>query len=267
MRIKSLIVTLVGVTIAGGSVFMAKEYLRDSNGAAIAAAPSDMVEVLVARTDIAFGQAIEAHLITTQSWPRDAVPSGAFLDADKVVARDGISPRRATGHLYQGEILLDAKLAGFGERVTIVQKLGENTRAMAVKVDAATAVGGFVTPGDYVDILLTQGRALDLRAVTVLQNIRVIGIDQQSEETNDQPEIARTITVEVTPDQGQRLALAQQAGTLSLTLRTLDGVVDEPLAQIELRDLFTGESPVEERERAPTITVRRGTTTEEVEVN
>ena len=148
----------------------------------------------------------------------------------------------------------------------MVQKLGENTRAMAIKVDAVTAVGGFVTPGDWVDIVLTQGSKADLRAVTILQKIRVIGVDQQSEELNNQPGVARTITVEVTPQQGQRLALAQKAGTLSLTLRTLDSVDDEVMEMVRLRDLLQEEGPVENVEAQPTVRLNRGTKSEVVTI-
>jgi pilus assembly protein CpaB len=179
----------------------------------------------------------------------------------------GTEPRRAKARLYAGEVLLAPKISGYGEKVTIVQKLGENTRAMAIQVDAVTAVGGFVTPGDYVDILLTSTGQNGLQAVTILQNVRVIGVDQQSEEDLNQPVVVRTITVEVTPEDGQKLALAQRAGTLSLTLRTLDKVVDKPIDRIDLRDLMQEKSPVEAAEKKPTVTVRRGTETEEVEVN
>ncbi len=165
---------------------------------------------------------------------------------------------------YRGNGRAEKPVTNFGEKVTLVQKLGENTRAMAIEVDAVTAVGGFVTPGDWVDIVLTQGARMDLRAVTILQNIRVIGVDQQSEELSDQPEIARTITVEVTPQQGQRLALAQKAGTLSLTLRTLDGVEDEPMEMVRLRDLLQEEGPTEEVETQPTVRLNRGTESEVV---
>ena len=267
MRIGSLLVTLVGVAIAGSSVFLAKEYMMDTSGAAVASGSAKMVQVIVVRTDIEFGQAIEPHLLSTQSWPVESLPKGAFSDAADLLAAKGGEPRRAKAKLYQGEIVLAAKLSAFGEKVTIVQKLGENTRAMAIKVDAVTAVGGFVTPGDYVDVLMTQGNRDNLRAVTILQNIRVIGIDQQSEENSDQPEVARTMTVEVTPEQGQRLALAQKTGTLSLTLRTLDGVLDEPLDMIQLRDLMQEKSPVIAQEKKPTITVRRGNKVEVVELN
>ncbi len=268
MRTKPIFIALVGVAIASGSVFAAREYLGDMTNAANAVEEPQMATVLIARADIEFGVPIETHMLSSQEWPRDAVPPGAFTSLDQVIAGSGQEPRRARTRLYAGELLLKSKVSEFGEKVTIVQKLGENTRAMAIRVNAETAVGGFVTPGDFVDIVLTQGRSDTIRAVTILQNIRVIGVDQKAEESLDNPNVARTITVEVSPDQGQKLALAQQAGTLSLTLRTLDSVVDEPLDMVELRDLLQEKSPVEDDQpKKPQIVVRRGVETEAVDIN
>ncbi len=163
--------------------------------------------------------------------------------------------------------MLKAKLSDFGEKVTLVQKLGPNKRAVAIRVDAVTAVGGFVTPGDRVDLVLTRGAEADLRTVTILQNIKVIGVDQDSAEERDSPTVARTVTVEVTPEESQKIALAQSAGKLSLTLRTLDAVVDEPMAMIRLRDILNEESPVDTPEAKSIVTVRRGADVQEVEVN
>lgn len=266
MRIGSILTTMLGVSLAAGAVFLAREELLQPQAAGTQARTQAYTEIVVATQNIQFGQEIEPHLVTLQSWPSEALPQGAVMKLEDVLANDeGI--RRARANIVQGEVVLTSKLSGFGEKVTITQKLGENTRAMAIKVDAVTAVGGFVTPGDFVDIVLTQGRNEDIRAVTILQNIRVIGVDQQSEEQVDSPEIARTITVEVTPAQGQRLALAQKAGTLSLTLRTLEGVLDEPLDMVDLRDLLKEKSPVEEAEKAPTIKVRRAGAVELVDIN
>ena len=97
-------------------------------------------------------------MLTTISWPRSAVPSGVFTDYSRLIPQDGQEARRAKRALSQGELLLMSKVSKFGEKVTIVQTLGVNTRAMAIKVDATTAVGGFVTPGDRVDIVMTQGK-------------------------------------------------------------------------------------------------------------
>lgn len=280
MRIKSLLITVFGVALAGGSVFMAKEFLQGPiDGAAIAAPSADMVDVIVAQSTIEFGQPVDGLSIKTLAWPREAVPVGAYTSPQEIVG-SGVAPRRALTRIYAGEILLESKLSQPGERVTIVQKLGANNRAMAISVNASTAVGGFVTPGDFVDIVMTQGGGDQQRAGTILQAIRVIGVDQQSEDSADQPAVARTITVEVTPDQGQRLALAQRVGLLSLTLRGLDDSTDETLALVEMGDLFN--EPVKVADvtapevapeiapvavvRRPSITVRRGTTSEVVQL-
>lgn len=267
MRLGSFFITIFGIAVAGGSVFLAKDYLNDTTGAANAMVDAEMVSVLVAHSNIAFGVPIEAQMIGTQEWPRAAVPAGAFTSLDQVIGGQNREPRRAKGNLFAGEVLLASKVSDFGEKVTIVQKLGANTRAMAIRVNAESGVGGFVTPGDFIDIVMTQTGNGTMSAVTILQNIRVIGVDQQAEETANQPDIARTITVEVTPEQGQKLALAQRAGQLSLTLRTLDGVIDAPLDMVEMRDLLQEKSPVESQPKKPQIVVRRGTSVESVDVN
>ncbi|WP_377192756.1 Flp pilus assembly protein CpaB [Ruegeria meonggei] len=266
MRIRPFITTLFGIAIASGSVYLAKDHIQFKTSATGPSSNADLVEIYVARSEIAFGQTIEKHDVAVHSWPRDALPAGVFTDIDVLVPESRRQLRRAKGRFYPGEVMLLSKVSNFGEKVTLVQKLGENTRAMSIKVDAVTAVGGFVTPGDWVDIVLTQGARMELRAVTILQNIRVIGVDQQSEELSDQPEVARTITVEVTPQQGQRLALAQKAGTLSLTLRTLDGVEDAPMEMVRLRDLLQEEGPAEKAEVQPTVRVNRGTESEVVTI-
>ena len=267
MRIGSLLVTVIGVGLAGGSAYLAKDLLEARSAQAAVDTDEALVSVIVAGRDINFGQSIDAQLLTTIAWPRDAVPAGIFADYRDLLPEPGVQPRRAKRAIAQGELILLSKISDFGEKVTITQTLGPNGRAMAIKVDAETAVGGFVTPGDFVDVVLTQGRDEGLRAVTILQNIRVIGVDQQSDEQIDTPEVARTVTVEVSPEQGQRLALAQKAGTLSLTLRTLEATDDTPLESIRLSDLMRDVSPVPEEAPVRTVKVRRANVVTEQEVD
>jgi pilus assembly protein CpaB len=267
MRVRSLLIAMIGVALAGASVYASRELLQIQPAtASVDPAAPRLVSVVVAGEDIPFGNTIEANKLTTIQWPVDAVPPGTFSDFAKLIPKDGEEPRRAKRAMAQGELVLVNKLSEFGEKVTIVQTLGKNARAMAIRVNAQTSVGGFVTPGDTVDVLLTQGRGSSLRVVTILQNIRIVGVDQKADEQSDQASIAKTVTVEVTPEQGQKLALAQKAGTLSLSLRTLDSVVDEPLEAIRLSDILRETKPVEVAPKR-TVTVRRaGTNVEEVEI-
>jgi pilus assembly protein CpaB len=264
---RSILVAILGVAVAGGSAFAAREYLDTSRADAAVDPTASLVQVIVAGQDIPFGQTIQPQMLQVLSWPREALPPGAISDLSDLVPQPGMPPRRATREIAQGELILASKLSDFGEKVTIVQSLAENTRAMAIKVEAETSVGGFVTPGDMVDIVLTQGRDQSLRAVTILQNIRVVGVDQDADLRKDQPEIAKTVTVEVTPEQSQTLALAQKAGTLSLSLRSLENAEDKPLDAIKLSDILRDKSPEPEAPLAKrTIRVRRGSEVETVEV-
>ncbi|AZQ67193.1 Flp pilus assembly protein CpaB [Silicimonas algicola] len=267
MRMRSLLTLVIGIGVAGFSVYASRELLQVQTAtASIDANEPKLVSVVVAAQDIPFGKTIEAHKLTTIQWPTDAVPPGTYSDFSTLVPEAGQEPRRAKRAIAQGELVLANKLSEFGEKVTITQTLGKNSRAMAIRVNASTAVGGFVTPGDTVDIVLTQGGGESLRAVTILQNIRIIGVDQQADENNETANVAKTVTVEVTPEQGQKLALAEKAGQLSLSLRTLDSVVDEPMESIRLSDIIREKSPTEEGPKM-TIKVRRaGVNIENVEV-
>ena len=267
MRLRSLLVIMLGMALAGMSIYASRELLQVQPAtASVDPAQPRLVSVVVAGQDIAFGVPIQARNLTTIQWPIDAVPPGTFNDFSELVPQNGEEPRRAKRAMAQGELVLAGKVSDFGEKVTIVQTLGKNTRAMAIKVNAQTAVGGFVTPGDSVDVVMTQGRGARLRAVTILQNIRIIGVDQKADELNDQANIAKTVTVEVTPEQGQKLALAQRAGTLSLSLRTLDSVVDAPLSSIRLSDIMQEEAPVVVEPKR-TIKVRRAGDVKRVEID
>jgi pilus assembly protein CpaB len=274
MQFKSLATILLGTALAGGGSFAAMS-LAVGPGTATAMQDPATVDIVVARNEISYGQALEPALLMTKPWPKSAVPDGAYTNFE-TFSTD--TPMRALARIFPGEPIMSAKLSSPGERVTIVQRLTPGYRAAAISVDAATAVGGFVAPGDRVDILMTLGGGSELRAVTVLQNVRVIGIDQSSEEEQGAPKVVRTITVEVLPDDVQRIILAQTAGQLSLSLRDLEAPDYAPLQQIQLSDLFDTAEPAPvvvdgeidvaaESEVVPvrnSVIVRRGIATEQV---
>ncbi len=271
MRIRSLLITMLGIAVAAGSNYASREFLQVEQATASSerSVPA-LVSVVVAGQDIPFGATIERHKLTTIQWPAEAVPGGVYTDMSALVASDGEDPRRAKRAMVKGEILLAAKLSNFGEKVTIGQTLSPGNRAMAISVNATTSVGGFVTPGDYVDIVLTSRDNRGLRAQTILQKIRVVGVDQQTDELNEAAQIARTVTVEVTPLQGQKLALAQRAGTLSLTLRNIGAAEEDEQAldTIRLSDIIQDDAPVVVPiAPKPTVRVRRGIDSEDVELD
>jgi pilus assembly protein CpaB len=233
-----------------------------------------LVEVVTAAANIGRGDVIQPFMLKTQTWPRDALPAGVFLEFSALLPEPGQEPRRAARPMVAGELILASKVSNFGEKITIVDSLKPNTRAVAIKVDAVTSVGGFVTPGDSVDILLTRGMNDGLATDTILRNIRIIAVDQRADEMNDSPSLAATVTVEVTAEQGQILALGQRAGTLSLALRDPNADDSAPIERLRLSDLIPEEPVVVVEptvvEAAPPppprryVVIRRGTDSEEV---
>jgi pilus assembly protein CpaB len=275
MRLSSIFMALVGLAVAGGSAQLAREMLMAPQ--ADAAAKPAVVQAIVAAADIRRGDVIEPHMLMTQNWPAEAVPPGTFIDMTELLpAQPGGEPRRAMRPIGRGELIMAGKVSEFGQKVTIVDTLAPGTRAVAIRVDAVTSVGGFVTPGDFVDVLLTRGSDNTLITDTILRKIRVVAVDQSSDELQDSPALAATVTVEATADESQILALAQKAGTLSLALRDPDAPDTAPVERLRLSDLVP-EDPVVVEEatpdaapavvaapvRKPTILVRRGTDSEE----
>ncbi len=274
MRASSIVLALFGLAVAGGSAQLARELMTAPQ--ADAASGSSLVTIMTAASEIKRGDLIQPYMLKAQSWPAAAVPAGSFSDTTTLLPAEGGEPRRALRSLVAGEVILEGKISGFGEKVTIAQSLSPNSRAMAIKVDAVTAVGGFITPGDYVDVLLTRGDSETLMTDTILRNIRVVAVDQSDDELIDKPDIAATVTVEVTAEQGQVIALAQNAGTLSLALRTPDSKDAQPIERLRISDLVpepvvapvvavveAAAVPVVEPPRR-TILVRRGTEITEV---
>ncbi|PZX36217.1 pilus assembly protein CpaB [Roseinatronobacter thiooxidans] len=238
MRLSSILMALVGLGVAGGSAQLAREMIMAPQAEANAERAASMVQIVTAASEINRGDIIQHHMLRITPWPRDAVPTGAFLDREALLPASGQEPRRASRSMVPGEVILSGKVSDFGGRVTISQTLSPNSRAVAIRVDDVTSVGGFVTPGDYVDLLLTRTVRDELVTDTILRNIRVIGVDQMSDELRDDPRVARTVTVEVTAEQGQVLALSQRAGTLSLALRTADTDDTLPVERLRLSDLL-----------------------------
>lgn len=257
MRLGSLLTIAIGLGVAGGAVYYAQSHLNNVAQQNAEAAPT-VVELVTVTQNVPFGTAIEPYMLTTIEWPAGSVPAGAIADLEFVTPNENGQPRRAKRAMTKGELVMTSKISEWGEKVTIVQTIDKNNRAMSISVNARTGVGGFVTPGDEVDIVLTRGGGDDLRALTILQRIRVIGVDQRSDEQNEQALVARTVTVEVTPEQSQKLALAQKAGTLSLTLRSLETDDDKPLEAVRLSDLLLEESPVPDGTPKQVVRVRRG---------
>ncbi len=253
MRLRALLTLFLGLIIAGSAVIYSHVVMKTPMSQV-------MIDVVVAETDIAFGDAVKAEMLTLRSWPDNAVPEGAFTSLDEVLGDNEENPRRAKRAITTGDLIQESKVSDFGEQVTITQKIDPNMRAVAIRVNDVTGVAGFVAPSDRVDVTLTRTIDQSLTTSTILQDVQVLGIDQAADSAGNKPSVVKTVTVQVKPADAQRLALAQQAGTLSLSLRHIDAGDQPTLDTINVGDLTDEERPRRKVRRSalPSIVVNRG---------
>ncbi|HYF22060.1 MAG TPA: Flp pilus assembly protein CpaB [Caulobacteraceae bacterium] len=178
--------------------------------------------LVVAARPIAFGETLTPDLLKLQPWPKGARPEGSF---PTVAELTGPTPRVALRPIAANEPILASRVSVPGGRATLSALIEAGMRAVTIRVDDVFGVAGFVLPGDFVDVILTrpEGEATvandNMRTDVLLQSVRVLAVDQLASENKDEPVVAKAATIEVTPEQAQKLALAAQVGTLSLALR------------------------------------------------
>lgn len=175
--------------------------------------------VAVATDDINLGQPLNEAMVRTVNWPKDSVPPGAFANPkslDGRVVRVSLAP---------GEPVLESKLAPVGTKGGLSAVIGEGHRAITVRVNDVVGVAGFALPGNYVDVIVnTQeagNRTDNQQSISkiVLEKILVLAVAQQVNRDDTAPKVVNAVTLEVTPEQAEKLDLARSVGTLSLVLR------------------------------------------------
>jgi pilus assembly protein CpaB len=182
--------------------------------------------VVAAIAPIQPGTALKADMVKIVRYPSDAVPAGSFRSIDQLFPPNG-QPRTIQRVVAQNAPVLAADLNGAASRTTLSGVIHVGMRAVSLRSSDVAGVGGFVLPGDRVDILLTRtvgaGQAAKPLTQVLAQNALVLGVDQTSDPSTDKPIVAKAVTVEVSADQAQTISLAQSVGELSLALRqTLD---------------------------------------------
>lgn len=197
--------------------------------AALPAAPLppalDTAPVLVAAHDVAFGDTLGRESFEVVDYPDDSVPRGTYDSADTLFAtlEDGTTLRALTDIRAMEPIFSD-RISGPGAKASLSARIRPGYVASSLSVDPVTGVGGFVVPGDLVDVMHVTQPDPDKRpdfftSTILLQAVRVLGVDQNASTDSEDPEVARTVTLEVDRRDLQVLALGTETGTLSLALR------------------------------------------------
>lgn len=179
----------------------------------------DGIDVVVAATVIPFGTKITADVLRTVSWPADSQPEGVFHDIGDVIGKT------ANQKLVPGEAVLVSRTLGQAGGSSLAALVEPNKRAVTVRVNDVIGVAGFLLPGNRVDVLATRetdhNRA---QTRTLLQDVKVLAVDQTAASEKDQPVVVRAITLEVDPRQAELLVQATGEGTVQMSLRNPDDV-------------------------------------------
>ncbi|HUH24910.1 MAG TPA: Flp pilus assembly protein CpaB [Brevundimonas sp.] len=235
---RSLVALLAAALMGLVVVFLVRGYVNstrpDPTGQAANAAA---IPVVVAAGPIPRGAQLTPAMLKVVRFPADAAPAGAFASTETLLA--DAEPRRALRPLSPNEPILSNRVSSATTRLNLSAALGDGMRAVSVRVNDVAGVGGFVLPGDRVDVLLTRSPEGDKPAVTqvLAENVLVLGVDQSDDDEADKPVVVRAVTLEVAPDQAQTLSLGGVVGTVSLALRKIEDQTLQAPGMITTADL------------------------------
>src|SRR5688500_9450592 len=239
MRNKRFFIVLVGALIFGVlAAVSVSRYLSSAQ-----AYTKNLNKVAVAKVAIPLGSKIIAEQIMVVQFPKESTPDGAFDSVEKLAGRVAvvnIAPR---------EPITESRLAAEGTAAGLSAIIPEGYRAMTVKVDDAAGISGFIQPGTLVDVVVTidpgEGAAIkDKISKIVLQNIKVLANGQNIDKPENEREAnsVKAVTLQVTPEEAEKLALAATEGKLQLIMRNQIDQGDEQTKGVNKRNLLDGDT-------------------------
>jgi pilus assembly protein CpaB len=252
MRRSNLIILVLALAMGIVAAVMARSWIAQH---ASAQPEATTISAVVATTPLAFGTVLTAENVSEIPWAGHELPEGAFASKAELF-KDG--RRMALSTMDKSELVLRTKITAPGQRASLSMLLEEGTRAVTVRVDDVRGVAGFILPGDRVDVVLLRSEVqkgeTENSADVLIQFVKVLAIDQLANDRQDQPAVAtvaKAVTLQVTPEQAQKVLLAGNIGKLSLVLRQPgearsaqgDRITDEDLPGFKRREAVAKPSP------------------------
>ncbi|MDT8856988.1 Flp pilus assembly protein CpaB [Paracoccaceae bacterium Fryx2] len=284
MRMVFGLVLVVGLALAGLAVYMAQGFISKTQAElamerAARAKAGPMVEVFVVNKPLNYGDKLTKDDVQKIYWPQNALPETVFTDAAVLFPNGGAESRYVVRQMEKFEPILAVKVTEPGQDAGLTTRLAKGKRAFAIKVDVASGVSGFLQPGDSVDVYWTGSAArgggaegMTSGEVTRLieSTVKIIAVDQMSnDDRSGVTLIARTVTVEATPEQVARLAQAQATGRLALSLVGAGDDTLPMMVEVDSTDILgrTRQDPVAiEAARVCTIKTRKGSEVVEIPI-
>lgn len=275
LNVRTLVLILVAIALSVGTALFARGWMHAERAALAAQTQGEpksaALEILIVAEDMPAGSFVKPNHLRWQPWPeKNLLPvyivreNGALENFIDTVVRSGITA---------GEPITEGRIVRPGDRGFLAAVLSPGMRAVTVPINATSGIAGFIFPGDRVDLILTHAIRLDKEengplkraSETVLRDIRVLAVDQKTDDQNSEVKVAQTTTLEVTTKQAEMIAMLTEMGKLSLSLRSL-AEEEEPDANKRGRRTYTWDSEVSPLINGITtaVTVTRGSEQKEI---
>ncbi len=219
--------SLSGIFAAVGiNGWMSSEFARIIQNQTPAPVPVEMTTVVVAKDNLGFGAAVTAEKLEEVEWPAKNAPKNSFKTIAEFLAQK--DTRVALEPISASDPILSGKVTGPGQRSGLATMLEPGKKAITIRTNDVVGVGGFVLPGDRVDVLVTNeakntknadGTEAQPYTDLLLQNVRVLAVDQTFDPKHTTPILGRTVTIEASAAEAQMITLGSTIGSLSLVLR------------------------------------------------
>ena len=235
MKIARMAILGVAVIAAGGAALMASNLASTPEPVQVVAKAEpaiDLSEILVADKDIPLGAKLDSSMVRWQKWPEEMVASGYIEKSGDQSIDEAIAGSIVRSAFFEGEPIRNGKLIK-SDSGYMSAMLPSGMRAIATSISTDTGAGGFILPNDRVDVIMTRRVQTDAGekfvTETILENIRVLAIDQTIEEKDGEAVVVgSTATLQLDPRQTEILTVAQQmADRLALSLRSLEDTKDQ----------------------------------------
>ena len=236
MNLTRIVVFCVALVAAGAAVLLVRGMLGGGTPVAEASLPPPQqltADVLVASKDIAPGRALEADSVRWESWPKSSVSDAFIVKGEQPDIEKAVAGIIARAPIVTGQPITEASIVRAGSAGFMAATITPGMRAISIPISAETGAGGFILPNDRVDVILTReiaqiGNKKVFATVTILRDVRVLGIDQNAQPPKDaQSAVGKTATIELTLRQSEMIASARAVGTLALALRPLGDSNDD----------------------------------------
>jgi pilus assembly protein CpaB len=255
MNVRTIATLAVALCLGLLAVVLVRGYLvSGSKQSTPIRSTGSTVAVVVAASPIARGVVLQPGLLKVVNYPGSSVPAGSFQAVAQLVGA-GPTARVALRGMAADEPVLTNTVSLPGAKATLSEVLTPGFRAVSLRSNEIAGVGGFVLPGDRVDVLLTRtGSGADQKdAVTqaLAENVLVLGVDQSDDAQADKPVVAKAVTIQVTPEQAQAISLGEAVGTLSLSLRHISDEAGLMRKATTVAQLGFGRAPARAVRRLP----------------